>query len=352
MKATLLIIITFISFQLYYAQKKTFKCEKVYDAVKLIDQSQFDEGIAILEECEKIDPNDYTYPYEIAYALVGKKDYKSAISKLEKIKNYPDIKSDYYQLLGNTYDYDNNPKKAIATYDEGLKKFPNSGRLYLEKGVIFESDKEYDAAIELYEQGIKAEPSYASNYYRAANIFLSSENKLPGLIYGEIFLNLERTTKRTQEMSKKIYDIYKASMHFKSDQSFEISICKSIKLYPEKKVKMPFCMIFEANLALAAVDQKEFSLNSFAEIRNKFLTLYNDKFKREYSSVLFDYFKKMEDNDVFNAYNFYIFQMGDQQAFSNWESTHTSEYEKFADWYTTQENIIKLSAESALAPHQ
>ncbi|WP_066440324.1 tetratricopeptide repeat protein [Chryseobacterium sp. CCH4-E10] len=351
MKTTLLVILI-TSFHFCNAQKKTFKCEKVYDAVSLIDQSQFDEAITILEECEKVDPGDYTYPYEIAYALLGKKEYKSAIAKLEKIKNYPNIKSDYYQLLGNTYDYDNNPKKAIATYDEGLKKFPNSGRLYLEKGVIFESNKEYNAAIELYEQGIKAEPMYPSNYYRAANIFLSSDNKLSGLLYGEIFLNLERTTKRTQEMSKKIYDTYKASMSFKSDKSFEISICKSIKLYPEEKLKMSFCMMFEANLALAAVDQKEFSLNSFAEIRKKFLSLYNNKFKREYPSVLFEYFKKMEDNNVFNAYNFYIFQMGDQQAFTIWLNTHKEEYEKFVGWYTSQENIIELSAKTALVPHQ
>lgn len=349
MKTTLIVIII-TSFHFCNAQKKTFKCEKVYDAVKLIDQSEFDEAIAILEECEKVDSSDYTYPYEIAYALIGKKEYKNAISKLEKIKNYQDIKSDYYQLLGNTYDYDNNPKKAIAIYDEGLKKFPNSGRLYLEKGVIFESDQDYNTAIELYEQGMKAEPMYSSNYYRAANIFLNSDNKLSGLIYGEIFLNLERTTKRSQEMSKKLYDTYKASINFKNSKSLEISICKSIKLYPEKKLKMPFCMLFEANLALAAIDQKEFSLNSFAEIRNKFLILYNDKLKKDYPNVLFDYFKKMEDNKVFDAYNFYIFQMGDKEAFTTWLSSHKEEYERFVGWYTSQENMIKVSANTALTP--
>ncbi|MCS4301513.1 hypothetical protein [Chryseobacterium sp. BIGb0232] len=40
-------------------------------------------------------------------------------------------------------------------YDEGLKKFPNSRKLHLEKGVIFEFENKLAAALEIYEAGMK-----------------------------------------------------------------------------------------------------------------------------------------------------------------------------------------------------
>ncbi|NML56072.1 tetratricopeptide repeat protein [Chryseobacterium cheonjiense] len=344
MKYTLFLIISIISSPVFNAQKKTFKCERVYDAVKLIDDSKFDEGIAILKECEKIDPADYTYPYEIAYAQLKKKDYKSAISQLEKIKNYSSIQADYYQLLGNTYDYDNNPEKAIATYEEGLKKFPNSGGLYLEKGVMYEFDKPEEAII-IYEKGIKADPTYPSNYYRASNLYLRSNNKLPGLLYGEIFVNLERTTKRTQEMSEKLYNTYKDAIDIKDEKSNSISICKviSVDVNSINRNKVPLCMMFEASMLLSALGQKEFNLNSFAEIRNKFLKEYLSRIKKDYPNVLMDYFKKMEDNKVFDAYNHYVFQIGNEKAFADWKQKNEAEYKRFVDWYTTDGNALKIN---------
>jgi hypothetical protein len=353
MKSILFFTITVISIQFFNAQKTNFKCEKVQDAVKLIDEAKFDEGIAILKECEKVDPSDYTYPYEIAYALLGKKDYKNAISQLEKIKNYPTIKDDYYQLLGNTYDYDNNPEKAMSTYEAGLKKFPNSGRLHLEKGVMYESDKPLEA-IKIYEKGIKADPTYPSNYYRASKIYLRSNDKLSGLIYGEIFMNLERITARSQEMSKLLYEGYKKSITFESKDNKKIDFCEAVidaEKY-EKTKKYPLCIIFAKNFVFAMINQNEFSFETFSTMRNQFIKEYFKADYKEYPNVLLSYLKKMEDTNVLNAYNHYIFQMGDEQAFDKWKSNNQAEYDKFVEWYTAKENEIKISTNTVYISDQ
>ncbi|MCX8523024.1 tetratricopeptide repeat protein [Chryseobacterium formosus] len=328
----------------FHAQKKTFKCEKVYDAVKLIDTEKYNEAITILRECEKIDPKEYTYPYEIALAYTNNKEHEKAISELKRIKNYDNLKADYFQLLGNNFDYQGKSELAIATYDEGLKKFPDAGRLYLEKGVVYESEKKYNEAINSYEKGISVNPSYSSNYYRAAKLYLRSDNKLSGFIFGEIFVNLERTTKRTKEMSKLLYDGYKEAIIFKDDNNLSISICKNILIDVSKldKNKLPLCSMFEANLLLSTTGQKEFSLNSFAKIRSEFLKMYLEIMKKEYQIVLFDYFKKMDDNKVFNAYNHYIFQIGDESAFTEWMQKNDAEYQKFVTWYTQDENLLMI----------
>lgn len=338
-------LVILFSLQFVNAQKQTYKCEKIYDAIKLVDDKKYEEGIAMLKECEKIDPKAFTYPYEIALAYTYQEDYKSAISQLEKIKDYDHIKDDYFALLGNNYDYLNNSEQAIKIYDEGLTRFPNSGKLYLEKGVVLEFDKKYAEAVKTYEKGIQVAPNYPSNYYRAANLYLDSDNKLTGLIYGEIFLNIERTTERTKEISKKLYESYKNAIIFKGKNEKELSICKSMSIdinALEKNKKLPFCMIFEKNFVMSLLDQSEFSLDNLSSIRRKFLKEYFAKDYKDYPNILLDYQKKMEENNVFNAYNHYIFQIGDQNAFNDWQKKNQSEYDKFVHWYTDDKNVLVI----------
>jgi tetratricopeptide (TPR) repeat protein len=353
MKKCRYLLIALISIQSVHSQKRTFKCEKVYDAVKLIDENKYDEGINLLKECEKIDSTDYTYPYEIALAYTYKKDYQNAISQLEKIKNYSNIRDDYFQLLGNNYDYANQPENALKIYDEGLKKFPNSGRLYLEKGVMSESKNPVEA-IKIYEKGIKNDPTYPSNYYRVSRLYLNSNDKLSGLIYGEIFINLERTTSRTQEISDLLYKGYKNSITFQSNDNTKIDFCKVIidaeKF--EKSRKYPLCMIFGKNFILSTINQKEFNLNTLAAIRNEFVKQYFKEDYKEYPNVLFDYLKIMDDNKVLNAYNHYVFQIGDEKAFDEWQKNNQIEYDKFEAWYTAEGNVIKINNKNVFISDQ
>lgn len=339
----------------FYAQKKTFKCEKVYDAVTLIDEEKYNEAITILRECEKIDPQEYTYPYEIALAYTYNKEYDKAVSELKKIKNYNDVKADYYQLLGNNFDYQGKPELAIATYNEGLKKFPNAGRLYLEKGVMYEAEKPLEA-IKIYEKGIEAEPMYPSNYYRAAKVYLNTNDRLSGLIYGEIFMNIERTTKRTQEMSELLYKGYKNSMTFVSSNEKRTDFCPSVIDIDkfEKNNLMPLCSNFAFGFVLAMTEFDEFNYINLMQMRKIFLKEYlniNKKVKNS-PNVLINYFKTMEDNNVFNAYNHYLFQIANADDFTKWQEKNKEEYDKFINWYTTTENELKIDSENVYISDQ
>lgn len=344
MKETLIRIFLLLTPLIIYSQKRTFKCEKIHDAVKLIDNGKYNEAISILRECEKIDPKDYVYPYEIALAFSYNKEYDKSVNELQKIKDYENIGADYYQLLGNNFDFLSKPELAIATYNEGLKKFPNAGRLYLEKGVIYEYENKISEAVETYEKGISVDPSYPSNYYRLATIYLITSDKLSGLMYGEIFLNLERTSARSQEMSKMLYDAYKSVIVFESDEIKRIDFCEAIidtEKYDKTK-KLPFCIIFGRNFVLATINYKEFSLNNLSEMRMGFLKQYLQNDYKDYPNVLINYFKKMEENKVFDAYNHYIFQMGAEKEFKEWMTKNEASYQKFVDWYTMDENLLKI----------
>lgn len=329
------------------AQKKVFKCQDIYKAAKLIDEGKFDESIAILKECEKTDPTDYAYPYEIALAYTHKKEYQNAVDQLEKIKNYAGIEADFYQLLGNNYDYVKNPEKAIATYDEGLVKFPNAGRLYLEKGVIYESQEKYLEAISSYEKGIEVDPMYPSNYYRVTLLYLNSSDKLAGLLYGEIFVNLERTTKRTQKISELLYKTYKNGIQFK-DNEIKVDLCQIIinGNGDFKDLQLPFCAIYSKDLSLSLLNQKEITLKSLSEIRTAFIQNYfKDDFKK-YPNVLLNYQKTLIDNGLFETYNQYLFQMGAPDEFTAWNIDNKDKMAQFVAWYTKPANGLKITKEN------
>jgi len=263
---------------------------------------------------------------------------------------YKGINSQVFQLLGNNYSMSGNEKEALNTYKKGLNTFPNSGNLYLEIGSIYLMNEDYNRAIQNYERGIEAEPQFASNYYRLAKLYLNSNDKLTGLIYGEIFMNLERTTERTQEISELLFTTYSESIHLSKDSS-RIDFCEiiidaeTIEL-EQDELKLPLCAIFGKNFILSIIGHEELNLKSLSAMRSKFIEYFFEEDWKNYPNVLFNYQKKMKDEGVLNAYNHYLFQISNPAAFNEWHSNNEKEYETFAKWYTTLDNYLIINNEN------
>ena len=240
------------------------------------------------------------------------------------------------------------PDRAIKEYDEGLEKFPNAGNLFLEKGNIFLQAKNYDKADESYEKGIAVEPTYPSNYYRLALLFLNSTNKVPGLIYGEIFMNIERTTPRTQEISDLLFNTYKESITITPDSS-NLEFCEivlTIDDIEEDGFKLPYCAIFGKHMALSVIDIEKIGLKELSIIRSRFIKTYFESDSKEYPNILFDYHKKMEEEKVLEAYSYYLFQIGNKAEFDQWLAENEKAYSSFAEWYTNEANYLNLGIDN------
>jgi tetratricopeptide (TPR) repeat protein len=322
---------------------------KAKDAVELMDEGKIDESIQILEECELLDPEEYTYPYEIAYAYVLKKDYEGAIKILKKTKKYQSANSQVYQMSGNCYSYLGKPDKAIKEYEEGMKRFPNAGNLYLERGNIYLAQENYNEAVKNYETGIEVDPMFPSNYYRLAELYLNSNNKLAGLIYGELFMNIERTTNRTIEISELLYNTYQASITLGEEES-KIEFCDiviDVRDITSEEIQLPFCAIFAKNFMIPVSNQKEFNLKTLTDIRSQFIENYFKEDSKKYPNVLFNYHKKLMENKLFEAYNYYLFQVGAANEFNTWLEHNEETYDAFVDWYILDENIIEITTENS-----
>ncbi|WP_423127815.1 tetratricopeptide repeat protein [Gaoshiqia sp. Z1-71] len=310
--------------------------QKAYDqaleAIKLMDSGEIDQSIGILEESIRLDPSNINYPYETAYAFYLKKDYARAVEYFEKVILMDGVTDQCYQMLGNAYDMNGQPEKAITTYQLGLKEFPKSGMLYLELGNMHQGD--WGKALEFYEKGIEIDPVFSSNYYWATRIFCSSNDELWGMIYGELFMNMERGTKRTEEISKILFDTYFSEIQFTSDTSVSVSFYKNATISLNRDQHIPFGLVYEPILMLA-VTEDEITLESLNRIRKNFITLYFEKgFNQTHPNILFDWHKTLIDNGYFECYNYWILMHGAPDEFREWHQTNAERFEAFIEWFT------------------
>ena len=178
-------------------------------AIELMDNGDPDQGIVLLRQALTLDPDYWPLTYEMAYAYMVKRDYQKAIKLAKTLYKYEDCNDLVYQLVGNCYDYLKNPKKALKVYAQGLKRFPDSGALYLEQGVVSGMQGHYDEAVASFEKGISVAPMFPSNYYRAAQFYAYSTSKVWSQIYGEIMMNLLPSGDRNKEMSELLFRNYR-----------------------------------------------------------------------------------------------------------------------------------------------
>ncbi|NMM47851.1 tetratricopeptide repeat protein [Marinigracilibium pacificum] len=332
-------LVLFFSLILFYCYSQTDGNKEnainlARKAVKLMDNGEIDESIDLLEKAVKLDPSNYIYPYEIGYAYVLKKDYDNAIKYLEKVIKMDGVNDLGYQLLGNTYSMAGNKDKAIKTYNKGLKLFPNSGKLYLELGNVHQDD--WLKALEFYEKGILVEPTFPSNYYWASKIFCNSSEEVWGMIYGEIFMNIERGSGRTEEISKLLFDTYQSEIQFTSDSSVSVSFSQNNIVNVDKKdIKIPFTVIYEPTLLLATSTIDSISLNTLNKIRTEFISFYYQKeFNDEYPNIVFDWNKKLIGEGHFESYNYWLLMKGSPEEFNYWISENEDKFNDFIDWFT------------------
>lgn len=313
------------------------------NAIELMEVGEIKKSLTLLEHASKLDPKNIDYPYEMAYAHYLDKDYSSAIKILSKLQKHKDVNDLVYQLLGNSYSISGNRSKAIKAYEAGLKKFSNSGRLYLERGNVELHIEEYNEAIRFYEKGILAEPNFPSNYYWTTLLFCGSDNKHWGLIYGEMFMNLERNTKRTATVSKLIYDTYKDNIEITSDTSMKVDFSSKVihlrKDFDPENFKLPYGLIvYTPTFLVALALEKEIDIHALQRTRGSFVdAYYQSNHQKDYPLAILDYQRELEKQGHLEAYNYWILMQGDPEGFKQWKDENEEKWDAFVLWFNANQ---------------
>jgi len=318
--------------------KKELDELKAKQAIMLIDNGQADVAIGMLKELQRAYPANAEYPYEIAYAYYIKKNYPQTISILQKQVLKAGAFGKMYHLLGNSYDNLKQRNKALENYQKGLQLFPGTGELYLEMGNIHAQNNAYFDALWYYEKGIESDPAFPSNYYKAAKIFLNSDEKVWGMIYGELFMNLERNSKRTSEMATLLYNAYKSQVKFTGD-SITVNFSRNADIDGVKRntapAKPPFGIsVYQPMLKGALEGETKIDVASLVNTRRRFLENYfNTNTYLDYPNVLFDYQYRVSKAGHLEAYSHWILMQEQTDEFKTWVAANSGAWDKFLAWF-------------------
>lgn len=346
----LLFIFAFFTSNISFSQTDKEKAKTIaQNAIKEFDKGNYDKAIEMFDEAILLDPENGVYKYEQALSYYGKTDFLTAIRIAEPLLE-TDISSDViYQLVGNSYDMAGQPDKALDIYTAGLGKYKNSGKLYLETGNVYYRQDKFKEAVDAWEQGIKAEPNYPSNYYQLAKIFAQTKEDMWALLYGEIFINLERNTERTQQISKLLYDVYKQGITL-ADGKIQVKLSETefrkIELEDEDvtayMTKIDFPVVYQVATAYCAPLLTEgHTLENLYKMRKAFLEVWHKRAAGKMPNALIAWQKKVLDRGFFEQYTYWALRDGSEKEFDAWFGKNKEGFNSFAEWMKTNKLEIK-----------
>ncbi|MFC2093265.1 hypothetical protein ACFLSV_05130 [Bacteroidota bacterium] len=175
--------------------------------------------------------------------------------------------------------------------------------------------------------------------------FSETEEEIWVLLYGEIFMNLEKNTERIYEISKLLYDTYSNTIRIIDENEISVSITKNVVYIEPSKPsvdKERFEMYYEIAVAESSIPLiKGFNLNNLYKTRKNFLKYWFDnRLNKDFPNSLINWQKEVLDKGFFKIYNYWLLSQGRVNEFEEWVSKNENELDKFAEWFVN--NIIKL----------
>ena len=323
-------------------------------AIEEMNNGNYNRAIDKLDSAIALDSASILYPYEKALCYYKLEEYENAIKLLDSLKDHEQVFDMIYQILGNSHDFLGEKEAAIDVYNEGLEKFPNSGRLYQELGITEFGRERMRRAVGYWEQGIKVDPMYPKNYYRLAKHYSKTAERMWGIIYGELFQILSDGTRKIEEISGILYGTYSTALFDFMQGERQVKLT-GLKIRTNRKMTIaekPFRLVYQS--AYKAVDKSysekignEMNFESVTLFRKKFLEeWFSGKYTEHFDIALFDYQKKILDAGYFDVYSHWSLQIGNYSAYKDWLKANKKKLEEFKKWL--KNNPIELDRENAV----
>lgn len=291
--------------------------------------NQIDSALSLADTCIQICPSEIKYKFEKALLFYQQQNFDSSEAILLPLIDDPQANDEVFQILGICYEMTRHSPKAEEIYLKGLKKFPDSGKLYCELGTFYQADKKAKEVIKFWEKGIQVEPSYAMNYYPLSIYYSNGGEKLWSLIYSEIYLNISQNNAKSKEISKKLLDTYNSGLNNKENgvlfpKFTDYNPRTLIRNIDSIKVNFEgacFLVMKDALVNYELKDSTTYTIKQISDIRTDFINLwYKYGFNKKYSNALFDFNHDLISEGLFEAYNYLILKEGNNAEFQQWYS--------------------------------
>lgn len=304
--------------------------EQMYNqARQYLSQGNLPQAINTYKQAIRIAPDQMVLYRDLGKAYYLSGNYTDAQHTLEPLLKSKEADEQSFQIMAACQSAADEKKKAKNIIQDGLERFPNSGILYHELGKIYEDNNEPSTALKTWLTGIQKDPIYHMNYYEATRLYTLTNRPVWVILYGEIFVNIERHTARADEVREMIMKAY--TRVFNSISNSEI---------PEygKGTKENEATSFEnavrnTLLQLSPVISDGINTENLTMLRTRFLMEWFSKYANQYPFSLFRYQENMTRNGYFEIYNEWLFGKADNvQAYEAWNKFHPDDMKSFEAW--------------------
>ena len=328
-----------------FSQRDPVKAdEEAGKAIEYMDANLPENAIEAWDRALKYMPNYTPYLYEKAVSLVMAKRYLDALTILQPIYTDTSLKERGYQLMGNCHDFMQDTASSRAVYRAGLAAYPKSGRLHFEMGQQYYVAYDRALANVWWLKGTQVEPSFPTNYYWLARSYSETRDLIWAVFYGEAFLNLERNTPRTRDMSRLLYETWNRSMKL-GDSNDPINFCSDSVLdvpSPLGAQQMSFPVAFEYNIALAAQPfipkdsiLPRLSIEKLIDLRYKFMRAWSQAgYDKTYPNDILSWNKRLQEQGRFKEYLWWLYGYGDKQEMQRHYKQNADRYDTFLVWFS------------------
>ncbi len=286
-------------------------------AKSFIRQGDFPNAILVLNRALQKEPQHLGVAKDLAFCYSYQNDNNKALDIIKPLLDRDDADDQCFQIAGNIYKGLDQAKECEKMYRKGIKRFPQSGALYNELGELLWAQKDY-TAIKQWEKGIENDPNYSGNYYNASKYYYFSTDRTWGLLYGEIFINMEPMGSRTPEIKKLLLEGYKKLFA-------DTDITKGTK---KNSFSEAFLQALNRQGGAIALGINPESLTM---LRTRFILDWYSEGNNRFPYRLFDMQRQLLQEGMFEAYNQWVFGAAQNlPAYQNWTTAHPAESSEFS----------------------
>jgi tetratricopeptide (TPR) repeat protein len=324
----IILICVFFSPTFMFAQEKWSSPEvaQMYaDGVIYIAAGNYTKAIITFKQALLLDPGKTSVLKKLGRAQYLSGNYDDAVQTINSIGGIPGADDECYQLQAACFEAQKHYKQASAVLQAGMVKYPYSGLLYHERGHLYYLQREHEDALAAWLDGIAKDPGYPLNYYEASLVYLGTNKVVWGLLYGEIFLNMEHDTIVDLEIKKKLFAGYKTlfdniaenkpgAKQDRDTTNFEAAVLRTYSM-------------------LTPVVSDGISTTRLTMVRTRFLMDWFSVNSSKFPFSLFSYQDELIRTGHFDIYNEWLFGEAENiQEYKAWNVFHEGDMNRFKEW--------------------
>lgn len=296
----------------------------------LMREGRYRDAVQRLTRAVALDEKNRPMQLQLARAHFFDQNYKACMTICKPYMQRKRPSLEAFQLFGNCQQELGRDYEALATYSQGLARFPGEGVLYMEMGILELARRRDSVALQHWEAGIRVQPTFAANYYLAAQAQFRRGDFAWAFLYAETYINLNRSGERVRDMSKLIYQAFLSARAYDYQGEFHWRFAAATQPSMVTPLHEQLAASFQSTHPDTAWTP---DIATLGEAR-RFAAFYlQSRLPDTGAAPLLRWLQLIAGQGHFEAYNYWLLYDARPDDFMAWYELNKVKYEAFEAWF-------------------